>query len=143
MPAATPLGPIRHSFQYNKTYYRVFFYNVDAVRPIAIRLERCDGSSDSTQNSCHKLAENTSLPGDFIGNASGFDTLHIQRLASGSIQVWLNDTLVLTANDATYTGASHGKYGAFIFSWTRNATQSPPTGYEMQVDFDNIKLYHR
>ena len=128
-------------FQYNKTYYRVFFYNRDAVRPIAIRLERCDGSSDPTQNSCHKLAENTSLPSSFIGNASGFDTLHIQRLVSGSIQVWLNDIPVLTANDATYTGASHGKYGALIFSWTRNATQNPPTGYEMQIDFDNIKLY--
>jgi hypothetical protein len=128
-------------FQYNKTYYRVFFYNRDAVRPITIRLERCDGSSDPTKNPCHQLAEKTPLPGDFIGNASGFDTLHIQRLAGGSIQVWLNDTLVLTANDATYTGAFHGKYGAFIFSWTRNATQNPPAGYEMQVDFDNIKLY--
>jgi hypothetical protein len=130
-------------FQYNKTYYRVFFYNRDAVRPIAIRLERCDGSSDPTQNSCHKLAENTSLPGNFIGNASGFDTLHIQRLAGGSIKIWLNDnaTPVLTANDPTFTGASHGKYGTFIFSWTRNATQNPPAGYEMQIDFDNVKLY--
>jgi hypothetical protein len=132
-------------FQYNKTYYRVFFYNRDAVRPIAIRLERCDGSSDPTQNSCQKLAENTTLPTNFIGNASGFDTLHIQRLASGSIKIWLNNnnTPVLTANDATYTGASHGKYGALIFSWTRNATQNPPAGYEMQIDFDNIKLYQR
>ncbi|CAG0932068.1 hypothetical protein TFLX_02439 [Thermoflexales bacterium] len=129
-------------FHYNKPYYRVYFYNVDSVKPIAIRLERCDGAANSGENSCHKLAS-SSLPDNFIGNASGFDTVRIQRRASGSdnIKVWLNGTLLITVTDTTYTGASHGKYGVFIFSWTQNATQNPPIGYEMQIDFDNILLY--
>jgi hypothetical protein len=128
-------------FAYNKTYYRVYFYNVDATKPIAIRLDRCDGSSNSGNNSCHKLGS-SSLPSNFIGGAGGFDTVHIQRLADGSIQIWLNGTLLITATDATYTGSSYGKYGVFIFSWDNNATQYP-AGYEMQVDFDNIKVYQR
>jgi hypothetical protein len=129
-------------FHYNKTFYRLYFYNVDSVKPIAIRLDRCDGGAGPGDNSCHKLAS-SSLPGNFIGNASGFDTVHIQRRASGSdnIKVWLNGTLLITATDTTYTGAAYGKYGVFIFSWTQNATQNPPTGYEMQVDFDNVQLY--
>jgi hypothetical protein len=129
-------------FAYNKTYYRLYFYNIDATKPIALRLDRCDGAASSSANSCHKLAV-SSLPSNFIGNASGFDTLRIQRLASGSIQISLNGTLLISVTDATYTGSSHGKYGVFIFSWTQNATQNPPNGYEMQVDFDNIKVYQR
>jgi hypothetical protein len=132
-------GTTPRDFQYLTQYYRLYFYNVDSVKPIAVELDRCDGASDY---SCRKLAVN-SLPSNFIGNASGFDTIHIQRLASGSIQVWLNGTPLISANDATYTGSAFGKYGVFIFSWTQNATQNPPTGYEMQVDFDNIKLYSR
>ncbi len=129
-------------FAYNKKYYRLYFYNGDATKPIALQLDRCDGSANAGSNSCVKLAS-SSLPADFIGNASGFDTLHVQRLASGSIQVWLNGTLLITKTDATYTGASFGKFGIFMFSSANNATQNPPVGYEMQVDFDNIKLYQR
>jgi hypothetical protein len=127
-------------FAYNKTYYRVYFYNIDAVKPITLKLERCDGASNPTKNSCHDLGSHSLTNADFIGNASGFDTVHIQRLASGFIQVSLNGTVLISANDATYTGASHGKFGVFIFSWTLNDTQSPPIGYEMQIDFDNVKL---
>ena len=129
-------------FAYNKTYYRVYFYNIDAVRPIEIKLERCDGSSDPTKNPCHNLGT-SALPVDFIGNAAGFDTVHIRRLASGLIQISLNGDLLISASDAYYTGASQGKYGVFIFSWTRNDPQNPPIGYEMQVDFDNVKMYSR
>ena len=129
-------------FAYNKRYYRLYFYNIDATKPIAVRLDRCDGSSSPGSNSCHKLATN-SLPSNFLGNAGGFDTMHIQRLASGSIQVWANDTLLIAVTDATYTGSTYGEYGVFMFSSTNNATQNPPIGYEMQVDFDNIKVYQR
>ena len=131
-------GTTPGDFKYLTQYYRLYFYNLDSVKPVAIRLDRCAGASDFT---CTKLAEN-SLPSDFIGNASGFDTVHIRRLASGSIQVWLNGASVITAYDNSYTTSNgHGKYGVLIFSWTRNATQDPPIGYQMQVDFDNIKLY--
>lgn len=129
-------------FAYNKTYYRVYFYNIDSVKPIKIKLERCDGSSISTNNSCHNLGT-SSLPGSFIGNAAGFDTVHIRRLAGGSIQVSLNGSVLISANDSTYTGSAHGEYGVFIFSWTQNDTANPPTGYEMQIDFDNVKMYSR
>jgi hypothetical protein len=129
-------------FAYNKKYYRLYFYNVDSVKPIAIRLDRCDGSSSASDNNCNKLASK-SLPSSFLGNASGFDRIHIQRLANGTIKVWLNNngTPIISVTDATYTGSSHGKYGVLIFSWTQNATQNPPTGYEMQIDFDNIRVY--
>jgi hypothetical protein len=141
--SADTFGANPSQFAYNKQYYRLFFYPIDATRPIAIRLDRCDGHADPTKNNCSTLKVNTSLPSNFIGNAGGFDTIHIQRLASGSIQVWLNDVSVLTVTDATYTGASFGKFGAFLFASAYNATQNPPTGYEIQVDYDNIKLYNR
>jgi hypothetical protein len=128
-------------FQYNKTYYRLFFYNIDATKPIALRLDRCNGGSGAGSNSCHTLGI-SSLPGNFIGNAGGFDTVHIQRSASGPIQVSLNGTLLISVMDATFTGSAHGKYGVFIFSSSNNATQFP-SGYEMQVDFDNIRVYQR
>lgn len=83
------------------------------------------------------------MPANFIGNAGGFDTVHIVRLASGTIQVWVDGNLLITANDSNYTGSSFGKYGIFIFSWDNNATQNPPVGYEMQVNFDNIRVYER
>jgi hypothetical protein len=129
-------------FAYNKKYYRLYFYNIDSVKPITIRLDRCDGASSADQNDCYKLASK-SLPSSFIGNASDFDRIHIQRLANGTIKVWLNNstTPIITVTDATYTGPSHGKYGVFIFSWTLNDTANPPTGYEMQIDFDNIRVY--
>ncbi len=128
-------------FAYNKTYYRLYFYNIDAVSPIALRLDRCDGSSSGGSNSCHKLAV-SDLPSNFIGNASGFDTVHLQRLAGGTINVWVDGSLLITTTDTTYMGSSQGKYGVFIFSWTQNDT-STPDGQEMQIDFDNIRLYQR
>jgi hypothetical protein len=130
-------------FAYNKTYYRVYFYNIDATKPIAIRLDRCDGSSSGGNNSCHKLGS-SSLPSNFIGGAGGFDTVHIQRHLDDpnyNIQISLNGTVLIQANDINYIGSSFGKYGTFIFSWDNNATQNPPAGYEMQVDFDNIQVY--
>jgi hypothetical protein len=135
-------GTNMSQFAYNKAYYRVYFYNVDSVKPIAIKLERCDGSSNPGDNSCHGLGT-SSLPSNFIGNGGGFDTVHIMRLASGTIQVKVDGNLLITANDSHYTGPSYGKYGTFIFSWDNNATQNPPVGYEMQVDFDNIRVYQR
>jgi hypothetical protein len=140
---ATTFGANPSEFRYNTKYYRLYFYNMDSVRPVAIRLDRCDGSSNPASNSCQQLAVN-SLPGNFVGNASAFDTVHIKRLAGGTIQVWLNgnSTPVLTASDNTYTTSKgFGKFGVFIFSWTKNDTSNPPTGTEMQIDFDNIKLY--
>jgi hypothetical protein len=134
-------GTVPSQFQYNKTYYRLYFYNIDSVKPIAIRLDRCDGGANPGENNCHNL-RTSSLPSSFIGNASGFDNVHIRRLAGGTIQVRVNGTLLITATDATYTGSAHGKYGVFIFSWTLNDT-GKPDGYEMQVDFDNIKVYQR
>ena len=140
--SSNTFGTDMSQFAYNKIYYRVYFYNVDSIKPIAIKLERCDGGSNPGDNSCHNLGT-SSMPSNFIGNAGGFDTVHIVRLAGGTIQVWVNGNLLITANDSNYTGSSYGKYGIFIFSWDNNATQNPPVGYEMQVDFDNIRVYER
>ncbi len=132
-------GSTPANFNYLSQYYRVYFYNRDSVKPIGIMMERCYGSSDYT---CAKLASVESLPSNFIGNASGFDTLHIERLSDGTINIYLNDTKVLSAWDNNYMSThGFGKFGTFIWSENLNATQNPPIGYEMQIDFDNIKVY--
>jgi hypothetical protein len=129
-------------FAYNKKYYRLYFYPIDATKPIAVQLDRCDGSANAGNNSCTRL-DHSSLPANFIGNPGGWDQIHIMRDGSnGDIKVYLNDQLLLTASDNNYTGASFGKYGMFIFSWTKNDT-GPLAGTQMQVDFDNIQIYSR
>ncbi len=127
-------------FAYNKKYYRVYFYPIDASKPIGVKLDRCDGSSNAGNNSCHTLGS-SSLPSDFVGNAGGWDQVHITRSTSnGTIQVYANGHLLISATDNTYKGASYAKYGVFIFSWDKNDT-GPLTGNQMQVDFDNIQLF--
>jgi hypothetical protein len=129
-------------FAYNKQYYILFFYDIDATTPIGVKLQRCDGSSDPASNSCHTLG-NSTLPSNFIGNSAGFDTIHITRDSSdGTIKVKVDGTTLINVQDNTYMGSSYGKYGAFIFSWDKNDT-GPLTGAQMQVDFDNIKVYSR
>ncbi len=140
--SADTFGTNPSQFNYNKTYYRVYFYNRDSVKPITIQLDRCEGHSDPTKNKCYQLGSHSLSTVNFIGNASGFDTVHILRLASGAIKVSLNGVELISVTDTTYSGSSHGKFGVFIFSWTLNATQNPPTGYEMQIDFDNVKMYN-
>jgi hypothetical protein len=127
-------------YAYNKQYYRLYLYPRDATKPIEIQLDRCDGASDPTQNSCHKLGH-SALPGNFVGNAGGWDQIHIVRLVGGTIQVYVNGQLLISTTDNTYTGTTFGKYGVFMFSWDKNDTNSTLTGTQMQVDFDNIKVY--
>ena len=129
------------NFAYNETYYRLYFYNIDATSPIGINLDRCDGGADAAHNSCTTLA-NSSIPSNFIGNSGGFDTIHIKRLASdGTIEVQVDGQTLMTVHNSKFIGSTHGKFGAFIWSSSNNALQNPMTGYQMQVDFDNIKVY--
>ncbi len=129
-------------FAYNKQYYILYFYNIDATTPIAVNLDRCDGSSDPASNSCTTLGH-SSLPSYFIGNSAGFDTIHITRdISDGTIKVKVDGTTLINVQDNAYKGSSYGKYGAFIFSWDKNDTGSL-TGAQMQVDFDNVKVYSR
>lgn len=129
------------NFAYNETYYRLYFYNIDATSPIGINLDRCDGGADAGHNSCTTLA-NSSIPSNFIGNSGGFDTIHIKRLASdGTIEVQVDGQTLMIVHNSKFVGSAHGKFGAFIWSSSNNATQNPMTGYQMQVDFDNIKVY--
>jgi hypothetical protein len=121
-------------FNFNGEFFMVYFYNIDATRPIAIELDRCSGGS------CTKLAK-SSLPNGLVyGTSAAWDQFHIIRQGS-SIQVKINGSTLLSATDNHFTDSSHRKYGVFIFPSDGNATQDPPTGYEMQVDFDNIRVY--
>ena len=133
---SSTFGSNPSQFHYNDKYYRLYFYNIDAAKPIALKLDRCDGDGN---NPCVNLSTK-SVPASFIGSAGGWDHIHITRDGT-LIRVSINGTVVISKNDGTFTGG--GKYGVFIFPSDGNDVTYPPSGYEMQVDFDNIKLYGR
>ncbi|MBP7688303.1 MAG: hypothetical protein KA765_10360 [Thermoflexales bacterium] len=117
---------------YAQSYYRFYFYNVDAVMPIGMRLDRCSGGS------CVKLGS-SSIPAGLLSGLNLWDHIRIRRVGS-LIEVYVNNVLALSRTDATLM--SGGEFGVFTFPSDGNAVQYPPTGYEQQVDFDNIKVYN-
>ena len=131
----------RPQFNFNGQFYYVYFSTDSSTGPIAIRLDRCSGGS------CTRLSGNTQNdgyialpPGLVIGNAAGWDTLHILRDGQ-LIEIFVNGQLLISANDLNNVGP--GKFGVFIFPSDGNDTTYPPIGNQMQVDFDNIKVYGR
>lgn len=125
-------GATPGQFNYNGQYYRFFFYNIDAVLPIGMALDRCSGGS------CTRLGT-SSVPGGLLNGLNLWDRVRIRRVGA-TIQVYVNDVLILNRTDSTYLAG--GKFGVFTFPSDGNATQYPPTGYEQQIDFDNIRVYN-
>jgi len=132
-------GTTPAQFNSKGQFYLLYVGTGPTVAPLGIRLDRCSGGG------CTRVSGNTqndgyiALPPSFVGNASAFDTIHLQRQGS-QISVWANDVLMFSLTDGTY--AAYRKWGLFILPFTNNATV-PPTGSQMQVDFDNVRMYTR
>lgn len=119
-------------FNYNGQFYMAFFYNIDATKPIGVKLRRCSGGS------CTTLKTNEPLPPGLVyGNAAYWDKVVIRRVGA-NIDISVNGTSLINVNDGTF---QNGRYGMFIFPSDGNYTAYPvDLGYAMQVDFDNIKV---
>ena len=118
-------------FNYSGQFYMVFFYNIDATKPIGMKLRRCSGGSCTT-------LQTTSLPSGLVhGNAAYWDKVVIRR-SGANINVIVNGTTLISVVDSTYL---NGRYGTFIFPSDGNDTSYPvDLNYAMQVDFDNIQV---
>jgi hypothetical protein len=57
-----------------------------------------------------------------------------------NIKVFLNNVQVIDLNDGTFVGP--GRFGVHIFPLEGNITD-PPAGAQMEIDFDNIRIYQR
>lgn len=118
-------------FNFDGQFYMVFFYNIDATKPIGMKLRRCNGGN------CVTL-QTTSLPSGLVhGNAAYWDNILIRRTGA-NLDVSVNGTSLINVVDSSYT---NGRYGMFIFPSDGNYTAYPVDfNYAMQVDFDNIKV---
>ncbi len=104
----------------------------------SILLERCAGGS------CTPLGPTGSFiplpPGLVIYAQSAFwDQLRVLRVGS-NIKVFVNGVQVFDVTDSNpLTGH---KFGVLIFPLAGNVTD-PPEGAQMEIDFDNIRVYAR
>jgi hypothetical protein len=128
------------NFNGRGSFYFLYYATSDvSVQPKGIRLDVCSAGK------CYRISGNANndgfiaLPPSFVGNSSSWDTLHVQR-DGATINVWVNETLVISVTDASYTGAR--KWGMAILAGANDATY-PPVGGQMAIDYDNIKLYSR
>ena len=131
-------GTTPAQFNGNGQFYLLYVATGEASSaPRGIRLDLCSGGncirlSGSAQNDGY-----IALPPSFVGNASAFDTIHLERRGN-QITVWANDVLMFSLTDGTYV--PNRKWGLFILPYTNDSTY-PPIGTQMQVDFDNIRMY--
>lgn len=130
--SANTFGATPGQFNYNGQYYRFFFYNIDAVLPIGMALDRCSGGT------CTRLGSANVTPG-LLNGINLWDRIRIRRVNT-SIEVYVNGVQVLSRTDNVLL--SGGKFGVFTFPSDGNAVQYPPIGYEQQVDFDNIRVFN-
>lgn len=119
-------------FNFNGQFYMAFFYNIDATKPIGVKLRRCNNGS------CTTLKTNQNLPAGLVnGNAAYWDNVVIRRVGA-NIDISVNGTSLINFTDGTYL---NGRYGVFIFPSDGNYTAYPvDLNYAMQVDFDNIQV---
>jgi hypothetical protein len=129
--SAGTFGANPSQFNWQGQYYMVFFYNIDATKPIGMKLRRCSGGSCTT-------LQTTSLPAGLVyGNSAYWDNIVIRRTGA-NINVSVNGTSLVNVTDSTYV---NGRYGMFIFPSDGNYTAYPvDLNYAMQVDFDNIQV---
>ena len=130
--SSNTFGSNPSQFNYNGQFYMVFFYNIDATKPIGMKLRRCNGGN------CTTLQTNENLPSGLVyGNAAYWDKVVIRRVGA-NIDVSVNGTSLLNVTDSSY---QYGRYGTFIFPSDGNYTKYPVDfNYAMQVDFDNIRV---
>jgi hypothetical protein len=128
------------AFNGRGSFYFLYYATSDvSVQPKGIRLDACSAGK------CNRLSGNSgnngfvALPPSFVGNSSSWDTLHVQRDGT-TINVWVNDTLVISVTNGSYVGAR--KWGVALLAGANDATY-PPVGGQMAIDYDNVKLYSR
>jgi len=127
-------------FRGSGSFYFLYYGTGDtSVQTKGIRLDVCNGGK------CYRLTGNSSnngfiaVPPSFVGNSLSWDTLHVQRDGT-AINVWVNNTAVITVNDSTFTGSR--KWGLGLIASVNDPTY-PPVGGQFAIDYDNIKLYSR
>ena len=105
----------------------------------AILLERCGGGSCTPLTSGYAGLQ--PLPaGLVVGQPTYWDQIRVLRVGN-NIKVFLNNMQVIDLNDGTFVGP--GKFGVHIFPLDGNITTNPPEGAQMEIDFDNIRIYQR
>ncbi len=108
----------------------------------SILLERCSGGSCKPLTSGYNGLQG--LPANLVvGQSLFWDQLRVLRVGS-NIKVFINGVQVIDLNDGTLVGP--GKFGVQIFPQDGNVTTNPPNppeGAQMQIDFDNIRIYQR
>jgi hypothetical protein len=136
--SSNTFGTTPAQFNGNGQFYLLYVATGEASSaPRGIRLDVCAGGG------CTRLSGNSqnegyiALPPGFVGNASAFDSIHLQRLGN-QITVWANGVQMFSLTNGTYV--SNSKWGLFILPYTNDSTY-PPIGTQMQVDFDNIRMY--
>jgi hypothetical protein len=124
-------------FSYNgNSFYRFSLAtNVGNNLVTSVLLERCSSGGCSDFGGLQPLP-----PGLVIYAQSAFwDQLRVLRVGS-NIKVFVNDVQVIDVNDSNpLTGH---KFGVHIFPLAGNVTD-PPEGTQMEIDFDNIRVYAR
>lgn len=119
------------TFNANVGYYR-FALQFDSPPngnvPSDYQLELCN-TGDGT--ACNKLVDRTPIPA--AANVTGvWDTLKVRRDGS-QIQIYVNNYLLKTVSDGTYTGTR--EFGVAIMSANVNGTSNP-----LEIDWDNYTV---
>ena len=128
------------TFNTRGNYYRLSLAtNVGDDLVTSILLERCLGGS------CTALTPGYAglqpLPANLVyGQSAYWDQVRVLRVGN-NIKVFVNNVQLIDMNDGTLIGS--GKFGVHIFPLEGNVTADPPYGAQMQIDFDNIRIYSR
>jgi hypothetical protein len=122
----------------NNFYRLSLATNSDNDVVTSVLLERCYGGSCTPLTSGYAGLQ--SIPAGLVYAQSAFwDQLRVLRVGS-NIKVFINGVQVINLNDSLLTGP--GKFGVHIFPLAGNVTD-PPEGAQMEIDFDNIRVYAR
>lgn len=128
------------TFNTNGNYYRLSLAtNVGDDLVTSILLERCQGGACTALTPGYAGLQQ--LPANLVyGQSAYWDQIRVLRVGN-NIKVFVNNVQVIDLNDGTLTGP--GKFGVHIFPLEGNVTANPPYGAQMQIDFDNLRIYSR
>jgi hypothetical protein len=104
----------------------------------SILLERCSGGGCTPLTSGYAGLQ--ALPTGLVYAQSAFwDQMRVLRVGN-NIKVFITDVQVVNVNDSNPLTGS--KFGVHVFPLAGNITD-PPEGAQMEIDFDNIRVYAR
>jgi hypothetical protein len=128
------------TFNINGSYYRLSLAtNVGNNVVTSILLELCISGSCTPLTSGYAGLQ--PLPYNLvIAQSAYWDEIRVLRI-DDNIKVYINGVKVINLNDGTLVGPR--KFGVHIYPLEGNFTDNPPTGAQMEMDFDNIRVYSR